>query len=284
MDPLYLRPAQLDEALAALAERPLAILAGGTDVYPALVGRPANLDVLDITCLEPLRGLRREDGHWRLGALTRWSDLARGDLPPMLACLRRAAREVGGLQIQNAGTIGGNICNASPAADSIPCLLALDARVELASVRGRRELPLSEFVRGNRLTAREPDELLTAVLLPAPAGEVVSHFLKLGGRRYLVISIVMAAFALEIEGGRIVKAGVAVGACAPTAMRLPLLESRLTGAVLQAGLERLVDKSCLAPLSPIDDIRATAAYRRDVCLTLLRRGLADLAGDRRLAA
>jgi CO/xanthine dehydrogenase FAD-binding subunit len=284
MDPLYLRPAQLDEALAALAERPLTILAGGTDIYPALVGRPANLDVLDITGLEELSGLGREDGHWRLGALTRWSDLVRGDLPPMLAGLRRAAREVGGVQIQNAGTIGGNICNASPAADSIPCLLGLDARVELASVRGGRELPLAEFVRGNRRTARERDELLTAVLLPAPSGEVVSHFLKLGGRRYLVISIVMAAFALEVEGCRIVKAGVAIGACAPTAMRLPELQSRLTGAFLRAGLERVVDESCLAPLSPIDDIRATAAYRRDVCLALLRRGLADLAGDRRLAA
>ena len=101
MDPLYLRPAQLDEALAALAERPLTILAGGTDIYPALVGRPADLDVLDISGLEALSGLGREDGHWRLGALTRWSDLVRGDLPPMLAGLRQAAREVGGVQIQN---------------------------------------------------------------------------------------------------------------------------------------------------------------------------------------
>ncbi len=284
MDSLYIRPAHLDDALAALAERPLTVLAGGTDLYPAMVGRPARLDVLDITGLEALRGIRQEGGSWRLGALTCWSDLARGDLPPMLGALRRAAREVGGAQIQNTGTIGGNLCNASPAADGIPCLLALDARIELSSSRCRRKLPLSDFLLGNRRTARGPDELLTAILVPAPRGQVLSHFLKLGSRRHLVISIVMIAFALELDQDRITRAGIAVGACAPTSVRLPELERRLLRASLRPGLEQLVDEECLAPLSPIDDSRATAAYRRDACLTLLRRGLVELATAHWLAA
>src|SRR3954468_16994673 len=197
----YLRPNCLNDALAVLAEGPRTVVAGGTDVYPALGGRPAGLDVLDITGLRELRGLGLEGERWRIGALTRWAEVARAELPPLFAGLRQAAREVGGAQIQNAGTVGGNLCNASPAADGVPNLLALGASVELASVRGVRDLPLEAFVLGNRRTALEPDELLTAVLVPA--GEAVTRFLKLGARRYLVISIVMVALAVELEGGLI---------------------------------------------------------------------------------
>ena len=140
---------------------------------------------------------------------------------------------------------------------------------------------MAGFVLGNRRTAREPDELLTAVLLPTPADEAVSHFLKLGSRRYLVISIVMLAFALELRGDRIVtgrrrRRRLCPDRRAPAPAREPPHR-----ASLRPGLERVADESCLAPLSPIDDIRATAAYRRDACLTLLRRGLADLAGGQR---
>ncbi len=280
----YLRPNRLDDALAALAERPRTVVAGGTDVYPALVGWPAELDVLDITGLGELRGLGLEGERWRIGALTRWAEIARAGLPPLFAGLRQAAREVGGAQIQNAGTIGGNLCNASPAADGVPNLLALGASVELASVRGVRELPLEGFVLGNRRTAREPDELLTAVLVRAPAGEAVARFLKLGARRYLVISIVMVALAVELEGGLIARAGVAVGSCSPAARRLRRLEERLLGERPGPGLGRLADADCLAPLAPIDDVRGTAAYRLDACLTLLRRGLTGLGAPERLAA
>jgi CO/xanthine dehydrogenase FAD-binding subunit len=284
----YLRPRRVEDALAMLAGRPsLAVLAGGTDLYPALVGRPPGLDVLDAGGLDALRGVAREGGRWRVGALTRWADLARdGGLPSLFDGLRQAAREVGGAQIQNAGTLGGNLCNASPAADGAPNLLALDASVELASARGgARELRLEDFLLGNRRTARRPDELLTAVLIPAPAGgEARTLFLKLGARRHLVISIVMVALALEVEAGRVARAGVAVGACAPTAVRLPLLEERIAGERLRPGLERAADAACLAPLSPIDDVRGTAAYRLDACLTLLRRGLAALAAPDRAAA
>lgn len=282
----YLRPDGLREALDLLASERPTVLAGGTDVYPVLVGRPLAGDVLDISGLDELRGIGTlADGRFRLGALTRWSDLARGaGLPPHLAGLPLAARAVGGRQIQNVATLGGNLCHASPAADAVPNLLALDASVELVSAaRGRREVRLEEFVLGNRRTALASDELLTAVLVPAPRGEAAVTFLKLGARRYLVISVVAVAVVLDVVEGRVSRAGVAVGACAPTAKRLPALEERLLGERPGAGLARLVDADCLAPLSPIDDVRGPAAYRLDACLTLLRRGLAEVAGGPSLA-
>jgi CO/xanthine dehydrogenase FAD-binding subunit len=133
-------------------------------------------------------------------------------------------------------------------------------------------------VLGNRRTALAPDELLTAVVVPAPRGGAAATFLKLGGRRYLVISAVAVAVALDVVEGRIARAGVAVGACGPTARRLPALEERLSGERPGPALARVPDVGCLAPLSPIDDARGTAAYRLDTCLTLLRRGLAELSG------
>ena len=133
------------------------------------------------------------------------------------------------MQIQNAGTIGGNLCNASPAADGVPPLLALDAEVELASAAGTRRLPLAAFLHGPRRTARRPDELLTAVLIPAAATEGRSAFLKLGARRYLVISIAMVAARLATADGRVTAAALAVGACGPVATRLPAVEAALVG-------------------------------------------------------
>ena len=206
----------LDAALEALP-RPRTVLAGGTDYYPARVGQPCDEDILDITALRGCARIEERTDHWRIGALTTWSALAQADLPPWFDGLRLAAREVGGEQIQNAGTLGGNLCNASPAADGVPPLLALDAAVELAALEGREVLPLAEFILGNRRTARRPDQLLTAVLVPKPrAARAGGHFLKLGARRYLVISIVMAGATLEVGAdGRIAAARLAVGACAP---------------------------------------------------------------------
>jgi CO/xanthine dehydrogenase FAD-binding subunit len=274
---LYLRPASLDDALAALAGQSLTVLAGGTDFYPARVGRPVDDAVLDISAIAPLRGIRAHGDHWRMGAATTWTDVIEAQLPPSLQALVEAAREVGGVQIQNAGTLGGNLCNASPAADGVPALLALDTRVELASRNGTRTLPLAEFITGPRRTARAADELLTAVLVPRPPGPAASGFAKLGARRYLVISIVMAAASLEWDGtGRVTAARVAVGACSPVARRLPGLEAALLGQPLGAGLGGCVSADHLAPLSPIDDVRAEAGYRLDAAATLLRRLLDGL--------
>lgn len=276
--PLYLRPAGLDDALAALAGRALTVLAGGTDFYPARVGRPLREDVLDITGLAALRGIRRANGMWRVGALTTWSDILREPLPSLFDALKLAAREIGGLQIQNAGTLGGNICNASPAADGVPCLLALDAEVELASAHGSRRVPLAGFITGGRQTGRQPDELVTAFLIPERSTRARSTFLKLGARRYLVISIVMVAVALDVdEGGAVVSAAVSVGACSPVAQRVHALEARLI-ARPAAGLAGEVRESDFSVLAPIDDVRGTAAYRLDAAVRLTQRALREL-GD-----
>lgn len=272
----YLRPTELAEALAALAGGPRTILAGGTDYYPARVGRPLDDDILDITALPDLRRIVDDGAHWRIPALATWTDLLEARLPPLFDGLKLAAREVGGVQIQNAGTICGNLCNASPAADGVPNLLALDADVELASAAGIRSQPVSAFLLGNRRTARRPDELVRALLVPKPRHDARATFLKLGARKYLVISIVMVAAVIETDGGRLAAARLAVGSCSAVAQRLPALERALAGQALAPGLADLVRPDHLAPLSPIDDVRATAAYRRDAALTLVRRALKEL--------
>jgi len=274
--PAYLRPNTTAEAFAALAQRKFTVLAGGTDYYPARVGKPLADDILDISAIAALRGIREEADHWRIGATSTWSELIAAELPPLFDGLKRAAREVGGVQIQNAGTLAGNLCNASPAADGVPPLLALDARVEIADAAGTTQLALADFILGNRRTLLRPQQLLTAIVVPKPAHAARSHFAKLGARKYLVVSIVMAAATLEIDAGRVRAARVAVGAASAAARRLPLLEAALLGQRCDAGLGALAQAGQLAPLAPIDDVRASAEYRLDAALVLLRRLLAEL--------
>ena len=272
------RPQTIAEAARLLASGPWAVLAGGTDLYPAHVGRKVAAPLLDITAIAGLRGIRRDDGGWAIGATTTWTDVVRADLPPLFAALKAAAREVGGVQIQNTGTVAGNVCNASPAADGTPVLLALGASVVLRSERGERELPLDEFVLGSRRTARAADELVVAVRIPARSARARSAFAKLGGRRYLTISISTVAVVVDSDGaGAIAEAGVAVGSCSAVARRLPALEARLLGAAAGTDLARLLDPADLAPLAPIDDLRGSAAYRGDATATLIRRALRDVA-------
>lgn len=277
----YLRPPTLDIALAALAAESRTIIAGGTDFYPSRVGRPPGELLLDITAIEELRGIRDAGDHWRLGAAVTWTDLLETPLPPAFDALKRAAREVGGRQIQNAGTLCGNVCNASPAADGMPALLALNALVELRSPSSTRALPLATFVAGPRRTRRLPDEIVTALLVPAPAPGALGGFAKLGARRYLVISIVMAAAVLEPDdAGRIATARVAVGACSPVAARLPGLEADLAGRPVSPDLGDLVAARHFEHLAPIDDVRASSAYRRDAAHTVVARLLSRLGAGR----
>lgn len=274
----YLRPTRLDAALDALAAAPMTVLSGGTDHFPARVGPRAPEAVLDIGALDDLRGIVETEEGWRLGARTTWTDVIEADLPPVFDALKLAAREVGGVQIQNRGTLAGNLCNASPAADGTPCLLAMDAVVVLESRAGARHLPLADFLVGYRATARRPDELLTAIEVPRPAGAARSTFLKLGARHYLVISIAMVAATLEVDrDGTARAARVAVGACSATAQRLPALESALVGAPAAPGIGDRVTPAHLATLSPIDDPRASAAYRREAARVLVVRALERLA-------
>ncbi|MFQ3623573.1 MAG: FAD binding domain-containing protein [Acetobacteraceae bacterium] len=271
----YLRPGTLDEALAALAAAPRTVLAGGTDHYPARVGRSVEEELVDVTAIGELRGVGTTETGWRFGAATTWTELIGAELPPLFDGLKAAAREVGGLQIQNTGTLGGNLCNASPAADGTPNWLALGAEVELASASGTRRLPVERFVLGNRRTARRADELVVAIHVPRPRGPARGTFRKLGARRYLVIGIVSVAAVAEFApDGTIATARIAVGAASPAPVRLAALEARLAGARPDPALVREDD---LAALSPIDDVRGTADYRRDAARTLVRRALADLA-------
>ena len=206
----YVRPGSLDDALARLSERPHRVLAGGTDVFPADatavgwgkpgIGHPDSAPILDIGGLDALGGIRRLPDRTEIGALVTWTEAIDSDLPAWFDGVRMAAREVGGRQIQNRGTLAGNLCNASPAADGVPPLLVLNARVRLRHRGGARELPLRDFITGNRRTCLRAGELMTAIVIPSPGPGTRSTFLKLGARRYLVISIAMTAACLELQG------------------------------------------------------------------------------------
>jgi CO/xanthine dehydrogenase FAD-binding subunit len=280
----FLRPDRLTDALGALADpRPSGaawtIVAGATDHYPARVGWPAREDVLDISAINRLRGIQAVPGGWQIGALATWSELAEADLPPLFDGLRAAALTIGGRQIQARATVVGNVCNASPAADGMPNLVALDAQVELSSRSGARIVPIGMFVVGNRRTVRRPDELVTGIFVPEPLPNTTirSAFEKLGSRAYLVISIAMVAAIAEIDAAaRIARVRIAVGACSEVAQRLRALESALAGAPAAATAAAIADAvrpEHVAPLRPIDDVRGSAAYRREAALELVRRAL-----------
>lgn len=270
----YHRPTTLAEALTIRAAFEVAVLAGGTDVFPARTARaawgdPTHKDVLDLSALPDLRGIEETAEGWRIGCLVTWSALIAARLPPIFEGFKAAAREVGGRQVQNRGTLVGNLVTASPAGDGIPNLLALDASVEIAGPRGTRRLPVAAFLTGYRATALAADELVLALHVPRLEG-AQGGFRKLGARHYLVISIAMAAGVIATdEAGRITTARIALGACSAVAQRLPGLEAALLGAP-RAEAARQVRKQHLESLSPIDDIRASAAYRRDAALVLLQ--------------
>jgi CO/xanthine dehydrogenase FAD-binding subunit len=270
----YAQPTSLDEAVSLLAGGGWTVLAGGTDVYPALGEDPVTQPLLDVSRIEALRGItHRPDGAIRIGALTTWTGIVGADLPPAFDALKQAAREVGSVQIQNRATIAGNLCNASPAADGVPPLLVLDAQVELTGGSGNRLVALKDFIKGNRQTVRGKDELVTAIHIPATAVDGQSAFFKLGSRRYLVISIAMVAARLVAnEDGIVTDAAVAVGACSAVAQRLPKLEAALVGQTLQIAGD-VAEAGHLDVLSPIDDVRAPAAYRMDAALEGVRRAL-----------
>jgi CO/xanthine dehydrogenase FAD-binding subunit len=277
---LYLRPRTLDEAVQALAASRGTILSGGTDFFPALGERCSTGPVVDISAVDEIRGISIGPDSIRIGGRTTWTEIASSTLPRGFDGLKAAAREVGSVQIQNFATVAGNLCNASPAADGVPPLLTLDAQLTLASVAGSRTVPLAEFITGNRRTLRRPEEILAAITIPRRLENSKSVFLKLGARRYLVISIAMVAvLLLTDERARVAEARVAVGSCSAKAQRLVALEHELVGKPLDPGLVRVATARHLETLSPIDDVRATAVYRREAALLLVQRALESCAGD-----
>ncbi|WP_410571728.1 FAD binding domain-containing protein [Amycolatopsis sp. cmx-4-61] len=273
----FLRPATLAEALALKAGRPDAVpIAGGTDVMVELNfdhRRPAAL--LDLTRVPELATwstVESSDGTVRLGAGVPYSRVI-AELGEAVPALAMASRTVGSPQIRNRGTVGGNLGAASPAGDTHPVLLALDARVEVASVRGTRLLRAEEFYVGVKRHALEPDELITAVHLPAHAGP--QQFAKVGTRNAMVIAV--CSFALCLREGRV---GAAIGSAAPTPRRAREAEDFLAAelpwtspAPLPDSLKRRFGDLVGEAAAPIDDVRGSAAYRKHALGVLARRTL-----------
>jgi xanthine dehydrogenase small subunit len=257
-----LQPRTLADALAMLRdEGPLLPLAGCTDVYVTLnFGTQPATRFLNLWGLGELRGIEAMDGGLRIGALATHTELQRSPLVlaslPMLAA---ACREVGGVQIQNRGTLGGNVANASPAGDTLPVLAAADAVVVLRSVDGERRVPFNELYTGYRATVMQPDELIVAIEIPEVEGG--QWFRKVGTRAAQAISkVVMAA----VRGDR---PRIAIGSVAPTVVRLRGTEEALAnGASIQDAQAVLMRE-----VTPIDDLRSTAEYRKRVCANLLAR-------------
>jgi len=284
----YFRPSTLAEALDIRRDEDVVVIAGGTDVYPAYAtrrawGDPTHKDVLDISGVAELRGVEDRGDHVRIGALATWTDLVRADLPPLFDGMKDAARRIGGMQVQNRGTVVGNACTASPAGDGIPNLLALDAAFEIAGPSPAR-VPAGAFFTGYRATACDPRSIVTGVLVPKRGGR--GRFVKLGARRYLVISVAMVAATVETDDAdRITAARIAVGACSSVARRLPALEADLAG-VPVADAARVVAPGHLSGLAPIDDVRASAVYRTAAARALVAdclAGFAPSAAGRRAA-
>ena len=241
------------------AEGPLVPLAGCTDVYVGLnFGTLGDTRFMDIWHLDGLRGIERSDGILRIGALATYTDLissplVRRHLPMLVA----AAREIGAIQIQNRGTIGGNIANASPAGDTLPVLAAAGALVELQSVEWTRKVPFTSFYTGYRKSVMRPDELITAIEIPKIDG--VQYFRKVGTRAAQSISKVV------IAGVRADQPRISFGSVAPTVIRVPRTEAALASGAPIAEAQRIMQTE----ISPIDDIRSTVAYRRRVAANLL---------------
>ena len=279
----FYRPNTLSEALAIRAARDVAIVAGATDIYPARTSRlawgdPTHKDVLDITAIPGLDVIEDTRETYRLGCLVTWTDLVRAALPAQFDGYKRAAREIGGVQIQNRATLVGNICTASPAGDGVPNLLVLNASVELTSASGVRQVPIASFIDDYRHTVCRGDEIVTALIVPKLA-DARSDFRKLGARKYLVISIAMVAAVVATDGrGRVTMARIAVGACSAVAQRLSALERELVGVPIARAAEH-VTPDHVATLAPIDDVRASAAYRNAAAVTLVRDVLAGFADE-----
>ncbi len=284
MQAQYFRPGDLASALDWLAATDARIAAGCTDLLASTSDQRLSGKVIDITAIEELRGISSNDKHWRFGATTTWTDVIEADLPPAFDSLKLAAREVGSQQIQHAGTLAGNLCNASPAADGVPCWLTLDAEVELVSRSNTRRLPVASFITDPRKTELASDELVSAILVPRRSCGGRSTFLKLGARKYLVISIAMVAVRLELENGIIADCAISVGSCSAVAVRLTALEASLTGrSIGDIGLPSL-DALVRGDISPIHDLRSDADARASAASELVQRCIVSLSNDQASAA
>ena len=277
----FAQPRAVPEALKLLAETERSLpLAGGTNVLVNMKRAPLETElVVDLSRLEELQGIAADNGKIRLGAAVTFAQLLewRGGGPVVEGLLAPMCAAFAGPLIRNLATLGGNLCDASAAADASPPLLALDAVVELESAAdGPRALPLPEFFQGVRKTARQPGELMTGIVFARPHDEERRYYYKLGKRRADAISIVSVAMTLRLEQGKVERARIALGAVAPVAMRALEAENILQGEPLSDGAIAAAATAAVKEARPIDDFRAGGAYRRRMVETLVRRGLNEM--------
>jgi xanthine dehydrogenase FAD-binding subunit len=266
----YVAAATLEDAVAAVATGAVP-LAGGTDLLVAWERRAHPEALCDLQRVPGLRGIEERDGRIWIGALTTHAEVAAA--PLLLAAaplLREAAATIGAVQVRTRGTVGGNVANASPAGDVLCALYALDAAVELRGPSGARSLPIADFVKGPRRTALAAGEILTGVSFPRPGPELQGYE-KLGLRAAQAIAVVSLAVRLQLDGGVVRNANLALGSVAPTPVRAPAAEAALRGRPLDAATVRAAARALSATATPIDDVRASADYRRAMAGVLLER-------------
>jgi carbon-monoxide dehydrogenase medium subunit len=274
----YHQPESLPDAvsLAARFGAEASFLAGGTDLIVQIErGRIAPRHVIGLHRVPGLADIE-VNGRITIGArVTHRAIEGTAELAGALRCLIEGAEVIGGHQVRNVATVGGNLVNGSPAADLVPCLLALDGAVTLVGPEGERELPVERFLLGPNRTARRPDELLTRVSLPAPPPGAATAFLKAGRRRAMEISVVCVAARLTLDARRerCLEARVALGAVAPTAVRAHEAERALEGQPVGEEAFRRAAEAAQRACRPIDDVRASAAFRRHLVGVLVRRAL-----------
>jgi CO/xanthine dehydrogenase FAD-binding subunit len=277
-------PSSLSEALALLARAPgtWRPFAGGTDLMVVFeAGRLAHRQFINIWKLRELRGIELSDKHVRIGALATYTEIRRHPiLSQEFSMLGQAAALTGAVAIQNRGTIGGNLANASPAADTPPALLAYDAIIEVVSSRGAREIPVTQFYKSYKVTGLEPDELIQAVRLPRVGG-LKSFYRKVGTRKAQAISkVCIAATAVmgarSAQGALIDEARIAFGSVGPYPLRATATEAVLRGQSLDANLVAKARDALAREIRPIADVRSTAEYRLDVAANLLEEFLSGL--------
>lgn len=272
------RPRTLNEALKLLNELEDAKpIAGGTDLIPTMrEGALRVRNLVDLTMIEALRGIWEKAGEIYIGAATTLSQLERSKIIAERApALWAAATSIGSVQIRNLGTIGGNLCNASPAADTAPPLLTLNAVADIASEDEWRTIPLHSLFAGPKLTSLKPWELLTHVRFPTPPENVGMSFQKLGRRKGHTISLVNASAYLELEGLTCRDVRIALGSVAPTPIRVWEVEEMMRGRRMTEELIEEAASNCYKLVSPIDDLRASASYRREMSRVLVRRALRE---------
>lgn len=279
-EPPVVSPATLSEAHALMAAGGYTPLAGGTDLMvqleAGLTEPPAA--VLDLSRLDELRGVSTDGYDVLIGALTTYTELRHSPvIGARLPALAEAAATIGAAQIQNRGTIGGNVCNASPAGDSLPVLLAVDAEFDLGSVGGERSVPAREFWTGYRQIALREDELLVRIRFPVDRSRR-TRFRKVGTRAAQAISKVVVALSYRLDEGTWRDVRVALGSVAPTTIRATATEAVLEGSRPSASVADAASAALAEEIAPIDDVRSTADYRRSVSARVLHRLLRDEGG------